>query len=137
MSRLAVAGIAGIVDVVEGMHGSIAAFPSLRRRASPRRPTSGITRLVYRAINGVVGVVGRGLDALLARLEPSLNARSTWRGREPLLAALNGVLGDYLAASGNSLAIPMRLRRGGIPLPDEGPPLAAALPRAGGKLVVL
>jgi pimeloyl-ACP methyl ester carboxylesterase len=136
MSRLAVAGIAGIVDVVEAMHGSIARIPSMRRR-SPRRPTRGITRLVYRAINGVVGIVGRGLDAFLARLEPSLNERSTWRGREPLLAALNGVLGDYLAASGNSLAIPMRLRRGGIPLPPEGQPLAAAIPHAGGKLLVL
>jgi pimeloyl-ACP methyl ester carboxylesterase len=54
-----------------------------------------------------------------------------------LLAALNGVLGDYLAASNNPLAITMRLRRGGIPLPSERRALAAAIPHAGGKLVVL
>jgi pimeloyl-ACP methyl ester carboxylesterase len=54
-----------------------------------------------------------------------------------LLAALNGVLGDYLAASNNPLAIAARLRRGGIALPGERAPLAAAIPQAGGKLVVL
>jgi hypothetical protein len=31
--------------------------------------------------------------------------------REAVLAALNGLMGDYLAATGNPLAIPMRLRR--------------------------
>jgi hypothetical protein len=38
---------------------------------------------------------------LLSRLEPLLGERSKWRGRETLLAVLNGVLGDYLAASNN------------------------------------
>jgi pimeloyl-ACP methyl ester carboxylesterase len=66
-----------------------------------------------------------------------LNERSAWPGREAMLAALNGVLGDYLAASNNSLAITMRLRRGGIALPGERQPLAAAIPQAGGKLLVL
>jgi pimeloyl-ACP methyl ester carboxylesterase len=85
----------------------------------------------------VVGLVGHGLDRLLARLEPLLAERSAWPGREALLAALNGVLGDYLAASDNPLAITMRLRRGGVALPDERRGLAAAIPQAGGKLVVL
>ena len=47
------------------------------------------------------------------------------------------MLGDYLAASDNPLAIAMRLRRGGIALPSEPESLAAAIPQAGGKLVVL
>jgi pimeloyl-ACP methyl ester carboxylesterase len=85
----------------------------------------------------VVGLVGRGLDKLLAGLEPALGERSTWPGREALLAALNGVLGDYLAASNNPLAITMRLRRNGLPLPSERGSLAAAIPEAGSKLVVL
>jgi pimeloyl-ACP methyl ester carboxylesterase len=74
---------------------------------------------------------------LLSRLTPLLGERSTWPGRETLLAALNGVLGDYLAASHNPLAINMRVRRGGIALPAERQALAAAIPQAGGKLVVL
>lgn len=136
ISRLTVAGIAGIVGVVEAMHCSIATFPPTGR-APKRRRTTGITRLVYRTINAVVGIAGRGLDTLLARLEPALGPGSTWRGREPLLAALNGVLGDYLVASHNPLAIPMQLRHAGIPLPAEGQPLAAAIPHATGKLLVL
>ena len=136
LNRLTIDGIAGIVDLVEAMHYNIASVPGIL--AKPKRGrTTGITGLVYRSIRGVVGLVGHGLDKLLARLEPLLGERSTWPGREALLAALNGVLGDYLAASNNPLAITMGLRRGGIALPGEGAPLAAAIPQAGGKLVVL
>jgi pimeloyl-ACP methyl ester carboxylesterase len=136
LNRLTLDGIAGVVDLVEAMHHNIASVPGIL--AKPKRDrTAGITGLVYRSIRGVVGLVGHGLDRLLARLEPLLGERSTWPGREALLATLNGVLGDYLAASNNPLAIIMRLRRGGIPLPNERRALAAVIPHAGGKLVVL
>ena len=136
VNRLTIAGIVGVVDLVEAMHHNLASVPGLL--AKPRRDrTTGFTRLIYRSIGGVIGIVGFGLDVLLARLEPVLGTRSTWPGREPLRAALNGVLGDYLEASNNSLAIKMALRRGGVPLPDERKALAAAIPRASGKLLVL
>ncbi len=136
VNRLTIDGIAGVVDLVEAMHHNIASVPGIL--AKPKRGrTNGITGLVYRSIRGVVGLVGHGLDGLLARLEPLLAERSTWAGRNALLAALNGVLGDYLTASNNPLAITMRLRRGGVPLPKERRALAAAIPRARGKLVVL
>jgi pimeloyl-ACP methyl ester carboxylesterase len=54
-----------------------------------------------------------------------------------VLAAVNGVLGDYLAESGNPLAIEMRLRSRGRPLELEKEALRLALPRASGKLLVL
>ncbi|MGE5669029.1 MAG: esterase/lipase family protein [Betaproteobacteria bacterium] len=135
-SRLVIAGIAGVVDLVEAMHYNIAGIPGLRDRSQLAR-TTGITGLVYRSIRGVAGLTGYGLDRLLARLAPSLGEASNSAGREAILAALNGVLGDYLAASGNPLAITMRLRRGGISLPDERSALARAIPQATGKLVVL
>jgi pimeloyl-ACP methyl ester carboxylesterase len=136
LSRLTIAGIAGVVDLVEAMHYNIASVPGILAKPKRDRRT-GITRLVYRSIRGVIGLVGHGLDRLLAQLEPLLGERSTWPGREALLAALNGVLGDYLAASNNPLAITVRLRRRGMPLPNERQPLAAAFPDAGGRLVVL
>lgn len=136
INRLTIAAIAGVVDLVEAMHHQIAIVPPLIGRPKQDR-TTGITRLVYRSIRGVVALAGHGLDGLLARLAPLLGKRSTWPGREPSLAVLNGVLGDYLAASGNTLAITMCLRRGGVALPREREPLAAAIPRASGKLVVL
>jgi pimeloyl-ACP methyl ester carboxylesterase len=136
VNRLTIAGIAGVVDLVEAMHQQIASVPGLL--AKPRRDrTSGITRLVYRSIHGVIGLVGHGLDSLLAQFEPLLGEHSTWPGRESLLAALNGVLGDYLAGSNNPLAITMQLRCGGAALPVERELLAAAIPDAGGRLLVL
>jgi hypothetical protein len=136
LSRLTVDGIAGIVDVVEAMHYNIASLPGIITRPKRER-TTGVTRLVYRSIHGVVALVGHGLDRLLARLEPILAERSTWPGRERVVAALNGVLGDYLAASNNPLSITMRLRRDGAALPGERASLATAIPQASGKLVVL
>jgi hypothetical protein len=117
INRLVINGIVGVVDLVEAMHYNIASIPGLV--ATPERDrTTGITGLVYRSIRGVIGLAGRGLDGLLAQLEPFLGKRSRWPGREALLAALNGVLGDYLAASNNPLALTMAVRRGGVTLPD-------------------
>ena len=136
VNRLTFDAIAGAVDLVEAMHYSIASVPGMRAKPDSGR-TTGLTRLIYLSVHGVIGLVGTGLDKLLARLEPLLGERSNWPGREALLAALNGVLGDYLAASRNPLAITMRLRRGGIPLPDERQFLAAAMPQAGSRVIVL
>jgi len=136
LNRLTIDGIAGVVDLVEAMHHNIASVPGILAQPQHDR-TTGITGLVYRSIRGVVGLVGHGLDGLLARLEPLLGERSTWPEREALLAALNGVLGDYLTASNNPLTITMRLRRSGIPFPNERGAVAAAIPHASGKLVVL
>ena len=136
INRLTIAGIAGIVDLVEAMHQPIAGAVGSPDGPSRYR-TSGITRFVYRSIHGVIGLVGHGLDRMLEGFEPLLGERSTWRGRERFLAVLNGVLGDYLSASANPLAISMHLRRQGAPLPDEHAAVAAAIPQAGGKLLVL
>ena len=136
INRLTIDGIAGVVDLVEAMHYNIASVPAILAKAKVGR-TTGVTRLVYRSVRAVISLVGYGLDRLLARLEPQLGQRSTWPGRAALLAVLNGVLGDYLAASNNPLAIPMRLRRDGIPLPGKRQALALAIPDASGKVVVL
>ncbi len=56
-------------------------------------------------------LVGGGLDAILARLVPLFGASPRSSTREALVAALNGVLGDYLAETGNPLAIELRFRR--------------------------
>ena len=136
VNRLTIAGIAGIVELVEAMHHRISIIPRIGAR-SERERTTGITRLVYRSVRGVTDLAGYGIDVLLASLAPAVGERSTWPGREAMLAGLNGVLGDYLAASANPLAITMCLRRGGVALPGERRSLAAAIPQAGGKVVVL
>jgi pimeloyl-ACP methyl ester carboxylesterase len=57
--------------------------------------------------------------------------------RETVLAALNGVLGDHLAASENPLAIQMQLRRNGETLLLTPQGLAAQIPRPGGRILLL
>jgi hypothetical protein len=136
LGRLTIDAVAGLTDLVEAMHHNIASVPAPLGKP-PAGRTSGITGLVYSSIRGMTKLVGGGLDAVLGRLVPLFGERRSSPEREAVLAALNGVLGDYLEASGNPLAIHMRLRRNGHPLPTDRAGLAAALPDAGGKLLVL
>jgi hypothetical protein len=119
---LAVQGTQHVTSLVQAMHGTILQFaPPLRAGSSARLPadhpaTSGITGLVYRSIQQGTRLVGDGLQGLLKPwdatyghlLPPSQGPR-----RDAVVAALNGVLGDHLLASGNPLAIPFALRQGG------------------------
>lgn len=121
-SRLAVAATQGLSDLVEAMHAGIARLPG----GPAQRRKRGIAGLVYRSVHGVSALVGGGVDAALQGLAPLLDrpGAGSLRG-EALLAALNGVFGDYLAATDNPLAIPMQLRQHGLPLraapPGAGP----------------
>ena len=135
-ARLATNATAGLSDLVEAMHHTIAR-PLGGGRMQPPGRMGGLTGLVYKSVRGVTRLVGGGLDAILAQLTPTLAGRSSSPEREAVLAALNGVLGDYLVASGNPLAIPMSLRRNGRSLVLEREALAATIPQGRGKLAVL
>ena len=134
-SRLAVDATAGLSELVEAMHHNIARAPGILDTPS-QGPTSGITGLVYESIRSVTGFVSGGIEAILAPLVPMLDERSSPE-RQAVLAALNGVMGDYLAATDNPLAISMRFRHKGKPLTLAREALAAAIPRLNRKLVVL
>jgi hypothetical protein len=118
------------------MHSTIARLPGVPP-STPASRTRGITGLVYRSVRAVTGLVGGGIDAILGRLVPLVGQAPSSPTREALVAALNGVLGDYLAATGNPLAIPMRFHRDGVTLPAEREALTAAVPAATGKLLVV
>ncbi|HET9821531.1 MAG TPA: alpha/beta hydrolase [Burkholderiaceae bacterium] len=135
-ARLVTDATAGLADLVEAMHERIARVPGLPA-APPDGRTRGLTGLVYKSIRGVTRVVGGSLEALLGLLGPSLSSDGALPGREALVAALNGVLGDYLAATGNPLATPMALRHDGQALPGDAAGLAAALPHAGSEVLLL
>ena len=135
-ARLATDATVAITDLVEAMHERIARVP-LVGRARPGGRLGGVSGLVYRSVRGVTRLVGGSADALLGLLAQALPERDTTPEREAVVAALNGVLGDHLAATGNPLAIRMSLRRGGRALPLEREALAEALPDAGPDLVVL
>jgi pimeloyl-ACP methyl ester carboxylesterase len=132
---LVIDAVAGVTGIVESMHRNISGLAPIV--GPPRNGgTKGITGLVYRSVRGVSRMVGFGLDAALAQLAPLLKSRGTSPRREAVLAALNGVLGDYLVASNNPLAISMRLRKDGRRLPMDRQTLGEDF-RPGTKLVVL
>jgi pimeloyl-ACP methyl ester carboxylesterase len=135
-SRLAVDATLGLTELVEAMHSNIARSPGILGTPT-HTPTNGITGLVYGSIRGIIRLTGGGIDAILVQLIPRLGGQRSSPEREAMLAALNGVLGDYLAASTNPLTIPMRLRRDGQPLELAGPALAAAIPQSSGKILLL
>ncbi len=102
----------GVTSVVQDMHTAIGAFPI-------------ITDLAYAAVKGVTGLVGVAVEAVVPTLAPLLGDSAPGPEREAVLAALNGVVGDHLVATGNALAIQMSLR----------PPLCGL--HDGGTLLVL
>jgi hypothetical protein len=136
-SRLAIEATAGVTGLVEAMHTSIARMPLRLGGPVVGGAVNGITWLVYRSIHGVTRGAGSGVDMVLARLAPMLGGMDSSPRREAVVAALNGVLGDYLAETGNPLAIAMQLRRDGKPVELTRERLAAAFPRPSGKIVVL
>ena len=117
-ARLATQATAGVARIVEGVHQSVLGTMGLPGAAEAGR-TRGLTGMVYRSIDGVTRLVDAGLQAALQRLEPFLERAAGGPDaappaeREAVLSALNGVMGDRLAADGNPLAVPMALRQQG------------------------
>jgi hypothetical protein len=148
-ARLAVEATAGLTDLVEALHQRITSAPGATAADGRRHErTTGITGLVYKSIRGVTKLVGGSVDGLLGLLEPLLAPQPTDAGdataarppqpqREALVAALNGVLGDHLAATHNPLAITMSLRHAGQPLQLDRAALQARFPQAKGRLIVM
>ena len=134
--RLASEATVGLTDLVEAMHHTIARAPGVLGK-SPKGRTSGITGLVYKSVRGVTRLVGGGVDALLGVAASLIAERPSSQQREAVVAALNGVLGDYLVASANPLAITMCLRAAGTPLAISRAALTATFPDGGDKILVL
>ena len=134
--QLAVAAVTGLTRVVENLHHNITRAPGPLGKVV-RTPMRGVSGLVYRSIRGVTRVVGGGLDLALGELSRALAEEPSSERRDAVLAALNGVLGDHLDATGNPLAIPMRLRRAGVALELTRAGIAGAIPRPGRRVVVM
>jgi pimeloyl-ACP methyl ester carboxylesterase len=142
-ARLTTEAVAGLTSLVEAMHARIASLPPLAGHVGNLQAerTSGITGVVYASVRGVTRVVGGTVEGLLGWLAPFLAATPAGQPprpeREAIVAALNGVLGDHLAATSNPLAIDMALRRAGQALPLERRALRSRLVGATPKVVVL
>ena len=134
--QLARDAVLGLTDLVEAMHHTIARRPGPLGKA-PAGRTAGITGFAYRSVRGTTRLVGSGLDALLGLFVPARAEGKSSHEREAVLAALNGLFGDYLVASGNPMALGMRIRRDGVPMEIARSALATRYPDASGKVAVL
>lgn len=127
ISRLGLMAVDEVLDLVESLHARFLA----------RGAAGSLLGFAFRQVRAGSALAGRWVDARLAPLAGAGHGPPSTAEREAVLAALNGVVGDFLASSGNALAIPMRLRRHGRPLVLERTALGAAIPEAGGKLLIL
>jgi pimeloyl-ACP methyl ester carboxylesterase len=123
-AQLATQATHGVINLVEGVHRSVHRQLGLSTSAAPEQ-TNGLTGQIYRGIRGVAALVGQGSDAVLGALLPLLDDPATHPEaspqREAVLAALNGVMGDRLVATGNPLAQAMESRCAGRPLVLDSP----------------
>jgi PGAP1-like protein len=116
--RLATDGTLAITRLAERVHQSV--WSTLGAPGGPQPgQTRGLTGQVYRAVERITQAVGTGAEQLLlTRVEPWLSRHATATAgakpdspqRQAFVAALNGVMGDHLAATHNPLALPMTLR---------------------------
>ena len=115
-AQLTEAATLGVLGITEAVHQAVWRSLGAPGGARPGQ-TRGLTGLVYRTVEASTELLGSGAQALLARLEPLLDAADQQppgsAQREAVLAALNGVMGDRLLASANPLATPMTLRSHG------------------------
>ena len=135
-SRLATEATIAVTDLLENMHHNISRLPGVFGQAT-QEPARGITGLVYRSIRGVTRKVGQGVDSILSVVAPESLPDDVSMQREVLVAVLNGVVGDYLAATANPLQIKMQFRREGKSLELTPEALAESIPEVTGKIAVL
>ena len=137
-AQLAFDAVEGVTNSVEGLHENIAATPLalIPGVSPPPRSHGAIAASVYGIIRGVNG----GLRGAVMGAVPFIPGdENVVRGNADIkaVAALNGVAGDHLEATGNPLATTMTLVAGDQPLSLDPPGLATALPGASPHIVIL
>ncbi len=113
LNRLMIDALLGSTDLAEQVHLSIlnhttSFAPSLHK------PLMKATSLVYHKLRHATNLAGSGIDQLVNWLTPYLVTNQGWKGRDSVIAVLNGVLGDYLHSTQNPLAMEMELKCRGI-----------------------
>ena len=137
VAKLATEATLGVARMAEGVHQAVWGTLGASGGKLPGQ-TGGLTGLIYKTVRGMTHVVGTGVDAALSKLQPLFDAADhaapETPEREAVLAALNGVMGDHLAAVKNPLARKMSLRYEGRALTTQAPPPASAVT---GKVLLL
>jgi len=110
VGQLATQATISVTRIAEGVHQSVWSTLGIPGGKPPGR-TRGITGLVYKSIYTVTQLLGSGVDRVLEKQQPLLEALDKEKTETPervaVLSALNGVMGDQLVANNNQFATPM------------------------------
>ncbi len=136
-AQLATQATLGVTRIAEGVHQSVWSTLGAPGGKGPGQ-ARGITGLVYKGVRGATQLMGKGVDTMLAALQPVFESADAPQPgtpqREAVLAALNGVMGDSLVASKSPFATPMTFRyQGEVFNPQALPPGLAVT----GKVLLL
>ena len=139
-ARLAGDGMLGMLDAVEDMHLAVVGGVARVVPFGIGDRIARATAFAYARVRDAATITRRtanGALDLLERLAPHGSACETVDpSRLAWLAALNGAIGDHLEASGNPLAIDMRLCRRGHALDPRSPQCGRTVAAAGGTLIL-
>ncbi len=143
-ARLTTDAVAGLASLVEAMRVRLASLsPPTPADASHRREgrAAGPAGPGQGTVRGDEPLAAGGAEAMLGWLAPALATADPRQPSHPeheaVVAALNGLLGDHLAATDNPLAITMAFRHAGARLPLERLALRARLQQPTPRLLVL
>lgn len=136
LGRLAIDATLGVTDLVEALHHNITGRSGIASTRQDGR-AGGLAGRVYELVRGTTRVAGYGIDVALELLAAPLSGLSDRPEREHIQSAVNGVLGDHLAGTGNPLAISMGFRRHGKTLSLNRQALSSVIPDASGRILVL
>ncbi len=138
-TRLTFDSVEGIVNIVEQMHETIARHPlPLARRPEVNSRAHGLlASSIYSVIRGVNATLREGVD-LTMKLWPDPQSARQPSPQEPAwVSAVNGVCGDHLEATRNTLAIDMHFSTPEKRLDLDPGAIASVLPGASPHIVVL
>jgi pimeloyl-ACP methyl ester carboxylesterase len=110
-AKLVTQATIGVTNIAEGVHRSVKRTMLLEKKSDSAH-TTGLTGLIYKSVRGTTGLVGKAIDTALLKIEPLLATATNEseidsKQQQAFLAALNGVIGDRLAADNNPLATKM------------------------------
>ena len=134
VGRLTIDAVLAVTDIVESMHKRVSPLSGFHSTYEEEK-LSGIGGLVYRNIRNVTQWVGKNIDVPLGAIDKTIASQPDSASAQTLLAALNGVLGDYLFVRENPLAIPMHFRRDGQILNNDQ--LLDVINQSHGKLLIM
>lgn len=132
--KLVTEAAGGITQIVQDVHFTIVDKLPIPG-ASLVAGRNSIAVLIYRLIQKILGMAGNGVSSMLRQMETILEKRPASPEREAIIAALNGVLGDYLHARESTLTVPMQWKQNGLPV-DENQ-ISMQIPETNGKLLIM